>query len=185
MEHFSSAFYLTILGLACIAAAPLFLFQKHESVFCAAPLLLLLGLSILIIGLAGLKGVSLWEPSLKALKEKWEMNWLLLSTIGCSLFVLFTSSGTEKSSIRKTLLGIFLFPSASFCLMLKGRYPAGFTKHWKLTTLPSSLFFSTEASLWQVFTLVSISVLRGTGLQEDGISFLFWWPWLLSFFPFF
>lgn len=55
MEHFSSAFYLT-LGLACIAAAPLFLFQKHESVFCAAPLLLLLGLSILIIGLAGLKG---------------------------------------------------------------------------------------------------------------------------------
>lgn len=58
MEHFSSAFYLTILGLACIAAAPLFLFQKHE-VFCAAPLLLLLGLSILIIGLAGLKGVVL------------------------------------------------------------------------------------------------------------------------------
>lgn len=56
MEHFSSAFYLTILGLACIAAAPLFLFQKRESVFCAAPLLLLLGLSILIIGLAGLKG---------------------------------------------------------------------------------------------------------------------------------
>lgn len=56
MEHFSSAFYLTILGLACIAAAPLFLFQKH---FCTAPLLLLLGLSILIIGLAGLKGVSL------------------------------------------------------------------------------------------------------------------------------
>lgn len=58
MEHFSSAFYLTILGLACIAAAPLFLFQKHELVFCTAPLLLLLGLSILIIGLAGLKGVS-------------------------------------------------------------------------------------------------------------------------------
>lgn len=54
MEHFSSAFYLTILGLACIAAAPLFLFQKHD--FCATPLLLLLGLSILIIGLAGLKG---------------------------------------------------------------------------------------------------------------------------------
>lgn len=49
------------------------------------------------------------------------MNWLLLSTIGCSLFVLFTSSGTEKSSIRKTLLGIFLFPSASFCLMLKNQ----------------------------------------------------------------
>ena len=59
MEHFTSAFYLTILGLACIAAAPLFLFQKQEPVFCAAPLLLLLGLSILIIGLAGLKGVSL------------------------------------------------------------------------------------------------------------------------------
>lgn len=59
MEHFTSAFYLTILGLACIAAAPLFLFQKHEPAFCAAPLLLLLGLSILIIGLAGLKGVSL------------------------------------------------------------------------------------------------------------------------------
>lgn len=57
MEHVPSAFYLTILGLACIAAAPLFLFQKHEPVFCAAPLLLLLGLSILIIGLAGLKGV--------------------------------------------------------------------------------------------------------------------------------
>lgn len=54
MEHVPSAFYLTILGLACIAAAPLFLFQKHEPVFCAAPLLLLLGLSILIIGLAGL-----------------------------------------------------------------------------------------------------------------------------------
>lgn len=49
------------------------------------------------------------------------MNWLLLSTIGCSLFVLFTSSGTEKSSIRKTFLGIFLFPSASFCLMLKNQ----------------------------------------------------------------
>ena len=59
MEHVTSAFYLTILGLACIAAAPLFLFQKHEPVFYAAPLLLLLGLSILIIGLAGLKGVSL------------------------------------------------------------------------------------------------------------------------------
>lgn len=59
MEQLSSALYLTILGLACIAAAPLFLFQKHESVFCAAPLLLLLGLSILIIGLAGLKGTVL------------------------------------------------------------------------------------------------------------------------------
>lgn len=55
MEHVPSAFYLTILGLACIAAAPLFLFQKHDSVFCATPLLLLLGLSILIIGLAGLE----------------------------------------------------------------------------------------------------------------------------------
>lgn len=59
MEHVTSAFYLTILGLSCIAAAPLFLFQKYESLFCAAPLLLLLGLSILIIGLAGLKGVVL------------------------------------------------------------------------------------------------------------------------------
>lgn len=59
MEHVTSAFYLTILGLACIAAAPLFLFQKQEQVFCAAPLLLLLGLSILIIGLAGLKGAQL------------------------------------------------------------------------------------------------------------------------------
>lgn len=39
MEHVPSAFYLTILGLACIAAAPLFLFQKHEPVFCAAPLI--------------------------------------------------------------------------------------------------------------------------------------------------
>lgn len=59
MEQLSSARYLTILGLVCIAAAPLFLFQKHESVFCATPLLLLLGLSILIIGLAGLKGTVL------------------------------------------------------------------------------------------------------------------------------
>lgn len=56
MEQLAGAFYLTVLGLACIAAAPLFLFQKHD---CAAPLLLSLGLSILIIGLAGLKGVSL------------------------------------------------------------------------------------------------------------------------------
>lgn len=41
MEHFSSAFYLTILGLACIAAAPLFLFQKHESVFlCSSSLVI-------------------------------------------------------------------------------------------------------------------------------------------------
>lgn len=56
MEQLAGAFYLAVLGLACIAAAPLFLFQKHESAFCAAPLLLSLGLSILIIGLAGLKG---------------------------------------------------------------------------------------------------------------------------------
>lgn len=56
MEHVPSAFYLTILGLACIAAAPLFLFQKHEPVFCAAPLLLLLGLSILIIETGRAKG---------------------------------------------------------------------------------------------------------------------------------
>ena len=59
MEHFSSAFYLTILGLACIAAAPLFFFKKIVCFFWADPHLLLLGLSILIIGLAGLKGVSL------------------------------------------------------------------------------------------------------------------------------
>ena len=34
MEQLSSALYLTILGLACIAAAPLFLFQKEQ---CQSP----------------------------------------------------------------------------------------------------------------------------------------------------
>lgn len=103
------------------------------------------------------------------------MNWLLLSTIGCSLFVLFTSSGTEKSSIRKTFLGIFLFPSASFCLMLKnqdrllslleGAIPCGFYETLKAHYAPEFIIF-----LYGSISLASIYFCFNLSLARDWSS---------------
>lgn len=103
------------------------------------------------------------------------MNWLLLSTIGCSLFVLFTSSGTEKSSIRKTFLGIFLFPSASFCLMLKnqdrllslleGAIPCGFYETLKAHYAPEFIIFLYGSiSLASIYFCLDLSLARDNSL---------------------
>lgn len=106
------------------------------------------------------------------------MNWLLLSTIGCSLFVLFTSSGTEKSSIRKTLLGIFLFPSASFCLMLKnqdrllslleGSIPCGFYETLKAHYAPEFIIFLYGSiSLASIYFCLDLSLARDICSEHD------------------
>lgn len=111
------------------------------------------------------------------------MNWLLLSTIGCSLFVLFTSSGTEKSSIRKTLLGIFLFPSASFCLMLKnqdrllslleGSIPCGFYETLKAHYAPEFIIFLYGSiSLASIYFCLDLSLARDWSSRRWNLFFV-------------
>lgn len=111
------------------------------------------------------------------------MNWLLLSTIGCSLFVLFTSSGTEKSSIRKTLLGIFLFPSASFCLMLKnqdrllslleGAIPCGFYETLKAHYAAEFIIFLYGSiSLASIYFCLNLSLARDWSSRRWNLFFV-------------
>ena len=111
------------------------------------------------------------------------MNWLLLSTIGCSLFVLFTSSGTEKSSIRKTFLGIFLFPSASFCLMLKnqdrllslleGAIPCGFYETLKAHYAPEFIIFLYGSiSLASIYFCLDLSLARDWSSRRWNLFFV-------------
>lgn len=103
------------------------------------------------------------------------MNWLLLLTLGFSLFVLFSPSGTEKSSIRKTLLGIVLFSSASIYLMLKnqdrllslleGSIPCGFYETLEAHYAPEFIIF-----LYATISLASIYFCLDLSLARDWSS---------------
>lgn len=111
------------------------------------------------------------------------MNWLLLLTLGCSLFVLFCSSGTEKSCIRKTLLGIVLFSSTSIYLMLKnqdwllslleGAIPCEFYETLKAHyALEFIIFLYASISLASIYFCLDLSLARGWSSRRWNLFFV-------------
>ena len=164
MEHFSSAFYLTILGLACIAAAPLFLFQKHDSVFCSSSLVIARTLDTNYrTGRA--KGSIAMRTFFESIEGKIRnelasaIDYRMLSVCFIHLF------RNRKIVHKENLIGNLSLPVSRLLSLLEGAIPCGFYETLKAHYAPEFIIF-----LYGSISLASIYFCFDLRLARDWSS---------------